>query len=170
MDVEIPTWLDDHSRYALHVSAHLRVTGPIVLTAFGETTRDHRTARVSGVGAHRQRPHSTTPATAYTARPKAVPSTDRSADAHDRVRTDKIDHVGTVTLRHNGRLHHIGVGRTYAGTYVRMLVHDLDITIVDAATGEILRELVLDPAKDYQGTGRPPGPAPRKTNNGPTFP
>ena len=30
-DVEIITWLDDHSRYALHISAHRRVTAPIVL-------------------------------------------------------------------------------------------------------------------------------------------
>ena len=30
-DVEIITWLDDYSRYALHVTAHRRVTGPIVL-------------------------------------------------------------------------------------------------------------------------------------------
>jgi hypothetical protein len=49
-----------------------------------------------------------------------------------------------------------------------MLVQDLDITIIDAATGEILRELVLDPTKDYHGTGRPPGPTPKKNNNGPT--
>src|SRR4051812_29006105 len=34
LDVEILTWLDDHSRYLLHVSAHRRVTGPIVLAAF----------------------------------------------------------------------------------------------------------------------------------------
>ena len=27
-DVEIITWLDDHSRYALHVTAHPRITGP----------------------------------------------------------------------------------------------------------------------------------------------
>lgn len=27
-DTEIMTWLDDCSRYALHVSAHRRVTGP----------------------------------------------------------------------------------------------------------------------------------------------
>jgi transposase len=33
-DVEILTWLDDHSRYALSVTAHLRVTALIVLTAF----------------------------------------------------------------------------------------------------------------------------------------
>ena len=33
-DVEIITWLDDHSRYALHITAHARVTAPIVLTTF----------------------------------------------------------------------------------------------------------------------------------------
>ena len=31
---EILTWLDDHSRYALSVTAHTRVTGPIVLAQF----------------------------------------------------------------------------------------------------------------------------------------
>jgi transposase InsO family protein len=33
-DVEILTWLDDHSRLALHVTAHIRVTAPIVLASF----------------------------------------------------------------------------------------------------------------------------------------
>jgi transposase InsO family protein len=36
-DTEIITWLDDHSRYALHISAHPRITAPIVLAAFHET-------------------------------------------------------------------------------------------------------------------------------------
>ena len=40
-DVEIITWLDDHSRYALHVSAHRRVTGRIVLDTFRETAGQH---------------------------------------------------------------------------------------------------------------------------------
>ena len=35
-DIEILTWLDDCSRYALHVTAHRRVTGPIVLATFRE--------------------------------------------------------------------------------------------------------------------------------------
>ncbi|UFU04082.1 hypothetical protein LQF12_05690 [Ruania suaedae] len=43
-----------------------------------------------------------------------------------------------------------------------LLIADLDITIINAATGEILRELTLDPTKRYQPTGRPPGPAPTK--------
>lgn len=238
-DVEIITWLDDHSRYALHITAHTPVTAPIVLATFtsainehgcpastltdngmvyttrlaggkggknalehylnthGVTQKNSRPAHPTTCGKverfqqtmkkwlraqpeqpatvtqlqtlldafhdeynnrrpHRSLPHRATPATAYTARPKASPgATSRS---HDRVRTDKIDKSGVVTLRHNGRLHHIGVGRTYAGTYIRLLVHDLDIRIINAATGELLRELTLDPTRDYQPTGRPPGP------------
>ena len=34
IDVEIISWLDDHSRYAPHISAHARVTAPIVLATF----------------------------------------------------------------------------------------------------------------------------------------
>ena len=40
-DVEILTWLDDHSRYALHLSAHSRVTATIVHTTFVETAGQH---------------------------------------------------------------------------------------------------------------------------------
>lgn len=106
---------------------------------------------------HRSLEHRATPATAYAARPKAAaPSAPR--EEHHRVRTDRIDKAGVVTLRHSGRLHHIGVGRTYARTYVLLLVQDLQIRIIDAATGEILRELILDPSRDYQPTGRPFGP------------
>ncbi len=38
-----------------------------------------------------------------------------------------------VTLRHNSRLHHIGVGRTNAGTCVILRVEDLQIRVVNAA-------------------------------------
>jgi len=40
-DVEILTWLDDHSRYALRVTVHHRVTGPIVLAEFRTTVAAH---------------------------------------------------------------------------------------------------------------------------------
>ena len=40
-DVEIISWLDDCSRYALHVTAHPRITGPIVLATFRETVAQH---------------------------------------------------------------------------------------------------------------------------------
>jgi transposase InsO family protein len=42
-DVEVLSWLDDHSRYALRVTAHVRVTGSIVLDAFRDTVARHGT-------------------------------------------------------------------------------------------------------------------------------
>jgi hypothetical protein len=86
------------------------------------------------------------------------------------VRTGKIDKAGCVTLRTGGRLHHIGIGigRTHTGTHVLLLVQDLhvrimdaDVRIMDAATGELLGKLTIDPTRDYQPTGKPPGPAPK---------
>jgi hypothetical protein len=109
---------------------------------------------------HRSLPERATPATAYAARPKAVPG-DRTADTHDRVRTDRIDNTGLVTLRHNGKLHHIGIGRAHARTRVLLLVQDLDIRVINAATGELIRELALNPEKDYQPAGRLAGWPPK---------
>jgi transposase InsO family protein len=247
---EILTWLDDHSRYALSVTAHDRVTGPIVLATFRAAIAAHGapastltdnglvyTTRYSGgrggrnafehelrrlgirqkngkpnhpqtqgkverfqqtlkkwlaaqqpqprslaqLGAllddftayyntrrpHKSLSHQATPAAAYTARPKATPG-DRTADTHDRVRADRIDDTGCVTLRHGGKLYHIGVGRTHARTHIILLVQDLHIRIINAATGELLRQLTLNPERNYQPTGRPPGPppgAPRRREN-----
>jgi transposase InsO family protein len=241
VDVEILTWIDDCSRYLLSVTAHHRVTGPIVLATFRDTVAAYGvpastltdngmvfTTRLSGGKGgrngletelrrlhvqqknsrpnhpttcgkvervqqtfknwlraqpdqpttiealqllleafvatynndrpHRSLPHRATPAAIYTTLPKATPTSDRTSDTHDRVRRDRIDNGGAVTLRLNGRLHHIGVGRTYARTPVILLIHDLDVRIVDATTGELLRDLTIDPRRDYQPTKRPPGP------------
>jgi hypothetical protein len=116
---------------------------------------------------HRSLPERATPATAYATRPKAVPG-DRAADTHQRVRRDRVSKTGNISLRTGGRLHHIGIGRTYAGTHVLLLIQDLEIRILNAATGELLRDLVLDPTRDYQPTGAPKGPTrhrPRKTED-----
>lgn len=64
---------------------------------------------------HRSLSHHATPASSYRARPKATPG-DRDRDTHARVRRDRVDNAGAVTLRMNGRLHHIGIGRSLAGT------------------------------------------------------
>ncbi len=212
-DCEILTFLDDHSRCALSVSAHRRVTGPIVTATFAQTVETYGvpastltdngmvfTTRLAGgkggrnsfetalrrLGVtqknsrpnhpttcgkverfqqtlkkwldqqptpetvaelqahcdlfaneynqrrpHRSLPNHCTPATAYNARPKAGPG-NRSTDRHLRVRRDRVDSTGSVTLRHNGRLHHIGIGRTHARTPVILLVDDLDIRIIHA--------------------------------------
>jgi transposase InsO family protein len=97
-----------------------------------------------------------TPAAVYTARPKATPT--GVSPTHERVRRDRIDDSGVVTIRYHGRLHHIGIGRTHARTHVLLLIQDLHIRVIAAATGELLRELTLDPTRDYQPRGHPPRP------------
>jgi hypothetical protein len=82
--------------------------------------------------------------------PKALPGPSRDADTHDRIRHDIVDKSGTVTLRIAGQLRHIGVGRTHTRTHVILLVQDLDVRIINAITGELLRELTIDPDHDYQ--------------------
>jgi transposase InsO family protein len=98
-----------------------------------------------------------TPAQAYAARPKAIP-TGIKIPAHYRVRNDTIDSGGTITLRHNSRLHHIGVGAAHRGTRVTLLVDNLHIRVIGRDTGQLIRELTLDPNRDYQPRGLPPGP------------
>jgi len=242
-DAEILCFVDDHSRYAISLTAHQPVTGPTVVDVFRRAVARHGppastltdngmvfTTRLSGgrgrngfeselarLGVnqknsapghpttcgkverlhqtlkrwlaarpdqpattaelqalldhfvehynqhrpHRSLPSQATPAVAYRARPKATP-TSHEPDTHCRVRHDRVDDSGSVTLRHNGRLHHIGIGRTHARTPIILLVADLDIRVIHATTGELLRHLTLDTTRDYQATGRPPGPPPRK--------
>jgi transposase InsO family protein len=228
--VEIITFLDDHSRYALSVTAHTRITGTIVVDEFLQTVETHGfpasvltdnglvyTARfATGKGGknrfertlmdlriiqkhsrpnhpttcgkverfqqtlkkwltaqpeagtlqqlqdqldafvdeyNHRRPHRslnrTTPAATYTLLPKATPG-QTGMEGHYRIRNDIVGDTGTVTLRHAGTLHHIGVGRTHARTHIIMLINNLDIRIVDPATGELLRHLTLDPNRNYQ--------------------
>lgn len=88
-----------------------------------------------------------------------------------RSRRPKTSQGGNVTLRLNGTLHHIAIGRAHTGTRIIMLVADLDVRVIHAATGEILRHLTLDPERRYHGTGqpvsgprRPYGPPKSETN------
>ena len=69
---------------------------------------------------------------------------------HFRVRRDRIDTDGKLTLRHNSRLHHIGIGRRWGGTKVLILARDLDIRVIAQNDAELIRELTLDPSRDYQ--------------------
>ena len=220
--MEIISWLDDCTRYALHVTAHQRTTTPIVVrrsekplpgtgfprprslttawstpsvwpataarggknsfeaelsrrhivqknsrpghpTTCGKTERFQQTMkkwlRVQPVQPstiaelqtlldlftdeynhrrpHRSLPHRATPATLYNSMPKALPGATTDPETHDRIRHDRVDKAGSVTLRHSSRLHHIGIGRTHAGTCVILLVQDLEIRVVNAATGEL---------------------------------
>ena len=232
-DSEILSWLDDCSRKALHASAHVTVTSPIVLATFRQTVATYgipastltdngmvfTTRLAGGKGGrnslenelrrlhvqqknsrpghpttcgkverfqqtmkkwlraqpvqpatiadlqalldvfvdlyntkrpHRSLPHQATPAAIYEALPKALPANSRDADTHLRIRHDRIDDSGVLTVRHAGKLHHIGIGRTHARTHIIALIADLDIRVVNAVTGKLLRHLTLNPDIDYQ--------------------
>ena len=69
-----------------------------------------------------------------------------------RVRHDKVDKNGRVTLRYKSRLHHIGIGRPHKGRRVIVLVAGTDVRVL-AEDGELLRQLTLDPSRDYQSQG-----------------
>jgi hypothetical protein len=100
-----------------------------------------------------ERPHRgidrRTPAEAFAAREKLGPTQPRIDTTGYRVRHDKIDRSGRVTIRYRGKLHHIGVGNPYAGWRVVLLVAGRDIQII-GLDGSPLRRLKLDPTIDYQ--------------------
>lgn len=89
-----------------------------------------------------------TPLQAYSARIKAQPASQPS-NTYFRVRQDKVDATGKVSLRHLSRLYKIGVGRAHKGQPVKLLIADLDIRVIDR-NGQLLRQLTLDPNRTYQ--------------------
>ena len=89
------------------------------------------------------------PLDAFTTRERAHPRGPTIDCAGYRIRHDRVDRSGTLTLRHNGRLHHIGIGRGYAGWRVVMLVAGLEIRIL-TLDGVQLRRLTLNTQNDYQ--------------------
>jgi transposase InsO family protein len=96
-----------------------------------------------------------TPAQAFAARIKATPTAPAvPTEGHHRVRRDKIDKTGRVTLRYRTKLLHIGVGRAHIGTRVLLLVNDRDVRVI-TENGELLQHLTIDPTKDYQPHPQP---------------
>ena len=89
-----------------------------------------------------------TPLQAYSSRLKARPA---GAKAHTyfRVREDRVDQTGKVSLRYDSRLYKIGLGRAHKGREVKLLIADQKIRVIDS-NGELLRELTLDPSRVYQ--------------------
>ena len=104
--------------------------------AYYNTERPHR-----ALGRH-------TPQEVYDAKCKARPSA--APTGHFRVRYDKVDRQGKVTLRYASKLFHIGLGAQHKGRPVVLLVADRDIRVVTAEDGKLLRHLTLDPSRDYQ--------------------
>jgi transposase InsO family protein len=89
-----------------------------------------------------------TPLQAYSARVKARP-TGAPAATYFRVRQDKVDATGKVSLRYDSRLYKIGIGRAHKGRAVKLLIADQCIRVIDL-DGQLIRELTLDPSRNYQ--------------------
>jgi len=105
---------------------------------------------------NQQRPHRSvdgrTPFQAFQARLKASPTL-LTPPVQYRVRRDKLDSGGRVTIRYLGRLRHLHVSYKHRGRAVTLLVAGPHLRVV-ADDGSILRELMLDPTRDYQPVPR----------------
>ena len=89
-----------------------------------------------------------TPLQAYSARAKARPEGTR-ARTYFRVREDRVDDTGKVSLRYDSKLYKIGLGRAHKGRQIKLLIADREIRVIDL-NGELIRELTLDPSRPYQ--------------------
>lgn len=69
-----------------------------------------------------------------------------------RVRRDRVDQSGKVTLRYRSKLFHIGLGRAHAGLRVLILVAERDVRVI-TEDGELIRQLTIDPSRPYQPRG-----------------
>ena len=116
-----------------------------------------------------QRPHRAlaraTPGHAYRATPKAVPATNGHAQGHYRLRSDRLDTKGRMTLRRAGRMHHLGIGAAHARKRVLAFADDHHVTVAELTTGEVISTHLIDPAKTYwRNQMREPGRWPGSPN------
>jgi transposase InsO family protein len=106
---------------------------------------------------NQQRPHRAldgrTPLQAFHARLKASPSPGQ-AQVDYRIRRDRLDAEGRVTLRYLSRLRHFHVSYKRRRQEVILLVAGAHVRVL-AEDGQLLRELTLDPARDYQRSAAP---------------
>lgn len=140
-------------RFHQTLKKFLTKQGPHETIAEVQTDVDRFVTYYNDVRPHRAK-NRMTPRAAFDSRAKAIPRRlEHSYTRELRVRHDKIDQHGSVTIRYKSKLHHIGMGRALNGTRVILLVAGRQIRVLDEH-GELLRELTLDPSRDFQPRGR----------------
>lgn len=99
-----------------------------------------------------ERPHRAlgrrTPHQAYEALPKASPQPLVTED--NRVRNDKVDQAGRITLRFAGEMRYLGIGRAHTGTRTLTVITGTHALTSNAETGEIIAEHSIDTGRRYQ--------------------
>lgn len=100
---------------------------------------------------NRDRPHSSlnqrTPTEVYHATIKAKPT--QALDGYYRVRHDKTDDTGKVSLRRDGKYHKLGLGRANARTPVLLLIDEEIVRVTHKLTGEVLSHHKIEPNRKY---------------------
>ncbi len=133
-------------RFHQTLKRYLAKQAPASSLALLQAQLDHFAGRYNDARPHRALGRRT-PRAVYEAKVKAAP-TGRTA-AQFRVRYDRVDRSGKVSLRYDSKLLHIGMGNRHRGQRVVLLVADRDVRVL-SEDGELLRQLVLDPGRDYQ--------------------
>lgn len=99
-----------------------------------------------------QRPHRAlemkTPQRAYESTIKATPKQAKEKE-HYRVRNDRIDQFGKLSLRRAGKMHHLGVGIHHSHKVVIMIVDHFKVSVVEKKTGEVISQHEIDPSRSY---------------------
>jgi transposase InsO family protein len=103
-----------------------------------------------------------TPGQAYRALPKATPA--GTPRGFYRLRYDHVDAGGKVSIRHAGRMHHLGIGAASRGKEILAITDSGSVTVIELRTGEILSTHDIDPSHTYwrnklRSPGRWPGPS-----------
>lgn len=126
-----------------------------------EEFREHYNERRPHRALHRR-----TPGDAYRATPKAAPTNNGHVPGHYRLRYDRLDTKGRMTIRRSGRMHHLGgIGPAHARKRVLAFADNHQITVADLATGEVLSRHLIDPNKTYwRNQNREPGRWPSSQN------
>jgi transposase InsO family protein len=100
-----------------------------------------------------RRPHRAlnrrTPQEVYQATPKAAPATNGHQPGHYRLRYDRLDPKGRMTLRRAGRMHHLHTSIEHARKRVLAFTDDHHVTVADVTTGEVLSVHRIEPNKTY---------------------
>jgi hypothetical protein len=82
-------------------------------------------------------------------RPATRPFAGPRAQQHYRLRYDRLDAKGKMTLRRAGRMHHLHAGVKHARKRVLALADDHQVTVTDLATGEVLSTHQIQPDHSY---------------------
>ena len=111
-----------------------------------------------------RRPHRAlarrTPAAVWSAQPPATPA-HPALDPAITFGSGQVASNGVVQVGHR---YQVGLGAEWAHHHVTLIRRGLELTVITTSTGEIIRELVIDPSRRYQPSGNSRGRRPGRRN------